>query len=221
MCSEVIDCCRRTGMSEPAVLYIDGDCGEYDNIIVPSNFTVYRRRERAGLSNAMRWYVKNYPDEKYYGLLSDDNFPITSGWDKGLSYAAGAWCMSYANDLHLSHISRALAHLTTGMDMTSAMCWGGDLIRACGWWALPGTRQGGTDVAWCQGIIAPMGLARYCHHILVEHRNHKTGKRERDQIDSDSEEDVELMKTWINSPDANLSRMRIISSLLYRVSGNQ
>lgn len=213
LCAEVLRACERTGMREPAVLYIDGNCEAYDGLDVPGNFEVRRNPQRAGLSAAMRWYLEAYPNEGYYGLLSDDNIPKSPGWDVQLPASAGRWCCAYANDENLSLSSSGLIHLTWGGDLSSALCWGGDLVRAVGWWALPGTFQGGTDVAWCREILGPLCLARYCHHIVVEHRHHKYGSRARDATDSDSEADIELLNKWLQSGGPYYARKQLMDAV--------
>src|ERR1700722_9839498 len=40
-------------------------------------------------ADAHRYITTQYPDEKWYGLLCDDHWPVTPGWDKALVGAAG------------------------------------------------------------------------------------------------------------------------------------
>lgn len=171
-------------MSSPGVVFVDYDetADQYRKLRLPKNWTIQYGTEWGSLQASMQWCFRNYPAATQYGWLADDTYPRTEGWDRLLEHEASDWCVSYARDLWLSEQDSSLSSLEFGDDLSSGLCWGGELVRTVGWWALPGVVQGGIDTAWC-AIIGALGLGRYRHDIIVEHKNYRTGKRERDSID--------------------------------------
>lgn len=193
-------------MTSPGVLYIDGDeRGEYADMAYPDNWTVHLA-QHAGLSAALRWCLATYSDEASYGWLADDMIPRTHGWDRALEQAAGRCGMSQAQDLWVA--PKLPAEVRLG-EPTAGQCWGGDLLRAVGWWALPGTFQAGTDAAWSI-LIQRLGRMHYLDEVTVEHRHWRTGKRERDMLDTDMVDynghehtavDLRKLRRWQRSPE--------------------
>jgi hypothetical protein len=213
-CQEVLDACTDTGMTSAGIVYIDEDTGQYDNLRLPDNWTVHREPAWGSLQASMSWCYQQYPDASQFGWLADDTYPRTPAWDVQLEDAAGDWCLSYANDLWLSQQNTNA--VVSGDDLTSGLCWGGELVRTVGWWALPGVRQAGIDTAWVS-ICSSLGLLRYRQHLVVEHKNWRTGKRDRDDIDDWSrngdsyiERDIAIRNAWCASEDyrATLERVR-------------
>ena len=70
------------------------------------------------------------------------------------------------------------------------MCWGGDLVRAVGWWALPGVYQGGIDDAWIHLAHRVFDVKKYVPDVIVEHMSYRNAKRPKDYTDE-----------WIRSPE--------------------
>lgn len=181
-CQATLDACERAGMTSPGVVYVDETVDMYRNIRLPKNWTIHYEPEWGSLQASMSWCFNEYPDATQYGWLADDVRPRTRGWDKILESEAGDWCLSYARDLWLSEAEWTRLELEDGANISSGLCWGGNLVRAVGWWALPGVRQAFIDVAWCR-IVQPLNLSRYTPCVVVEHLNYRTGKRERDDVD--------------------------------------
>lgn len=194
-------------MTSTGVVYVDETVDEYRDIRLPANWTIHYEPEWGSLQASLQWCLNEYPDASHYGWLADDVRPRTHGWDKLLEEAAGDWCLSYARDLWFSEHPSRLAELEDGTNLSSGLCWGGELVRTVGWWALPGVRQAFIDVAWCR-IIETLGLQRYTPHVTVEHLNYRTGKRDRDEVDEWSrdgenyiERDIEIGYRWLASPE--------------------
>lgn len=190
-------------MTSPGVVYVDETVDMYRKIRLPKNWTIHYEPEWGSLQASMSWCFEQYPDASHYGWLADDTFPRTPGWDKLLEMSAGPWGLSYARDMWMSEGPIERWEFETGKNLSSGLCWGGELVRTVGWWAIPGVRQAGIDTAWCS-IIEPLGLARYRHDIVVEHHNYRTGKRERDEGDSwdrggDNyvERDIATVRKWM------------------------
>lgn len=205
LAADCLAACVKTGMISRGVVYVDGDeDGLYRHFRVPPNWTVHYAKH-AGLSAALDWCLAAYPEEPFYGWLADDMQPRTRGWDRALQSAAGTRCFSQAKDCWVYDLNpSAVAY---GLEPSAGMCWGGDLVRAAGWWALPGTFQAGTDVAWIR-IVQRLRRMRFCHVATVEHLHWRRGKRERDLLDTDmndsnghlhTDRDLEVLWEWLAS----------------------
>ena len=159
---EVTEAAQSTGV-EP--LFIDG-----------------RKGLGASMDHAFSWH----PELEFYGWLADDTFPETAGWDRALSEAAGEWNLAYADDggyLSLGSGSR------DGGELTSGLCWGGELVRAAGSWSL-GFDSAWLDMAWLE-LCRPLGLLRYVPEVTVRHDQWRTGRREKDELDEAAERAIE------------------------------
>ena len=204
---ETIDACMDAGMTSPGVVYVDETVDMYRNLRLPKNWRIHFEPKWGSLQASMSWCYREYPDASQYGWLADDVRPRTPGWDRLLEHEAGDWCLSYARDLWLSEKDYTRLELEDGANLSSGLCWGGNLVRAVGWWALPGVRQAFIDVAWCR-IVQPLRLARYVPDVVVEHLNYRTGKRERDEVDDWSragvdyiQDDIDRGYAWLASDD--------------------
>lgn len=202
-------------MTSRGIVYIDGDeDGLYANFAAPPNWVVHRA-EHAGLSAAMNWCLATYPDEASYGWLADDMRPRTRRWDTKLEAEAGSIMLAQADDAWA--YLRDPRSVRSGQEPSAGQCWGGDLLRAVGWWGLPKTFQGGTDVAWCN-LTAPLGLSRFVDYVLVEHLHWRNGKRQRDELDTDmhdsnnhlhTQNDITVLYNWLASHDFQKTVARI------------
>lgn len=194
-------------MTSQGVVYVDETVDLYRDMRLPRNWSIHFEPEWGSLQASMSWCLDAYPAATQYGWLADDTRPRTKGWDKLLEQEADAWCLSYARDLWLSELEHTRLELEDGANLSSGLCWGGDLVRAVGWWALPGVRQAFIDVAWCR-IVQPLGLARYTPRVVVEHLNYRTGKRAKDAVDDWSrsgedyiQADIDAGYAWLGSDD--------------------
>lgn len=188
-------------MTSLGVLYVDGS-DDYHRIRLPRNWRVHYEPEWRGLQGSLQWCLERFPDASQYGWLADDTRPRTRGWDTSLERAAGGWNLAYAKDLWMSEDPIGLEALRAGRDLSSGLCWGGDLIRTVGWWALPQVKQAGIDTAWTE-ITRPFALHRYLEDIVVEHLHYKAGKRPKDHVDDGAHipGDVQKRNRWVWSAD--------------------
>lgn len=187
-------------MTSPGVLYVDETVDLYRKVRLPRNWTIHCEPEWGSLQASLQWCFTNYPDASQYGWLADDTRPRTHGWDVALEEAAGNWGLAYARDLWLSETPVELSNLQAGWNLSSGLCWGGALVRAVGWWALPGVKQAGIDTAWTE-IVRPLGLHAYRADVTVEHLHYKAGKRPIDSIDEGDhiEVDIGVRNEWVRS----------------------
>ena len=202
LCQATLDACAATGMTSSATLIIDTRAGAYPGIRAAKNWAVLRIP--SDMADTMRIVFDLNPDAPFYGWLADDLIPITKGWDKKLEAAAGRWNLADCEDHYLASNKHVDGCPT---DLSGAFCWGGDLVRAVGWWALPGVRQAGIDDAWIF-ISRGLGVRRHCPDVIVEHLNWRTGKRHEDATDNwirDGvayvQEDLNLSSAWCHSGD--------------------
>lgn len=185
-------------MTSQGVVYCDET--PYPNLHLPANWTMHHEPEWGSLQASLQWVFNTYPDATQYGWLADDTRPRTHGWDVALEEATGDWGLTYARDLWLSETPVELSNLQAGWNLSSGLCWGGDLVRAVGWWALPGVRQAGIDTAWTE-IVRPLGLHSYIAAVTVEHLHYKAGKRPKDDVDEADciDADIAIRNLWVRS----------------------
>jgi len=163
-----LDACVETGMTMPGVIVVDGDdAGDYSNVRVPDNWTLYVAPVRAGPAGRMQAFFEAFPDEPFYSIVNDDVVPITPGWDVALAEEAGAWNMAYPDDGN------------NGERMATQFVLGGDLVRAVGSISL-GFIHTQQDRAWMD-IARGIDRLRYREDILLRHDHWTTGRGERDE----------------------------------------
>ena len=118
-------------------------------------------------SDAHRFITTKFPDDAFFGLLCDDHFPITPGWDKALVAAAGARFISTpAGEPHFPLLRNALVL-------------GGDLVRAMGTLVPAPVKHNYEDNIWDR-IAADFNILCPLVDVIVEHRHwiHGTAKRD-------------------------------------------
>jgi hypothetical protein len=181
-------------MTSQGVVYVDETVDQYRDIRLPANWRIHYEPEWGSLQASLQWCYGEYPDASQYGWLADDTYPRTHGWDKIVERATGDWRLSYCADGWFSNTGE-LQQLIEGNNMSSGLCWGGELVRAVEAWSIPPEcRQAGIDLAWLD-IARPLGLHQYLPDVLVEHWNWRTGKRPKDSGDE-----------WTRKGDAYIDR---------------
>jgi len=116
---------RTAGCSTPGKVILGADqAADIPGLPLPDGWTaVCQHPEDKSLVAVMNRFVKDHPDLAWYGFLQDDLHVRTPHWDTLLIAAAGSCGMASCNDMF-----KAPAR------MTSATVYGGDLIRAFGFW---------------------------------------------------------------------------------------
>jgi hypothetical protein len=179
----VLDACTEMGMTHRGVLWADGD--DYSGVRLPANWQLIQRHENLGIGSVMNALFKRFPAASHYGWLADDTLPRTPRFDQLLVTAAGGYGLAYAHDGGYRAIPDN-HNVLVGYELTAGLVWAGELLRAVGWWALPGLRQGYVDVVWCD-IISRLGLARWTPWVTVEHMQWRVGKRQKDWWDGQAD----------------------------------
>jgi hypothetical protein len=148
-CARVLQTCIDTGVSTPGLVFVQGAYGAYGDLPLPNGWTVHYHGENIGLSAALDWFAEKYRALDWYGFITDDHFPLTQGWDRQLIEQA------------LPHY---IAHSSDGWQSDQRIfgitCFGGDLLRAMGHWAVPGTWHCFNDDLW-EAIGRDFGVRRY------------------------------------------------------------
>jgi hypothetical protein len=156
--SRFVDAWIATKSSTPVYVRLD-DCDPtielYKKIDVPKEFQVVIG-SRAKLRAAMSEVYTKFPNENFYGLLADDLLPITENWDVKMIEAAGLTKISQANDL--SPKPKNYCH----------PCVGGDLVRAAGFFGLPGVTHYCVEVAWKELVQVDKQFGCYLSDVIVE-----------------------------------------------------
>lgn len=202
---ETIEACHETHMQQKAIMYVDGNPKGYD-FPLPPNWQRVTWAEVGGVGNlagSMRYIFEQHPRECVYGWLADDNIPETPYWSYMVEELAHPWRLVHCRDKFVSEEkhSHFLALIQT-RNLGGGMCWGGELVRAVGWWTPPGVLQGSIDWVWT-ALVGGTPLGLYVHNVIVRHDNWRTGRREQDDNDDLTKphivHDVERIKNYIKT----------------------
>lgn len=210
-CERALQACVDAGTTAPMVVFVDPPHDEYFEIARKfTGLSWFFSMDRVGMAEAMRWFFRAYPDEAWYGFLADDNVPVTPGWDARMIQEAGRWQLVDCHDGVYLSVS---GNPGDAYPLKGAQVFGGDLVRAAGWWALPGVFQAGIDDAWNEICTRGLGNRIYMKSVVVEHHNWRTGLREKDGTDTASQDhgnqDMETFRRWRHDEyDATIDRIR-------------
>jgi hypothetical protein len=102
-------------------------------------------------------FFERFPDEPWYGVISDDSIVRTEGWSERLVAAAGS--AGFANSADGWQADKR---------MHGATVIGGDLVRALGYIAPPGTKHSYSDDA-LEHLARALGNWTYVPDVTVEH----------------------------------------------------
>lgn len=187
-CQAVLDQIIAVGCSTPGTVIINGS--DYPPLRVPAGWDAIHLSENIGVCGAMQHYFKTHPNEKFYGLVCDDEYVFTEGWDKRLTETASTSFIAFGNDGWQS-----------GRRQHGYVTWGGDLIRSVGFLSLPGLWHWYHDDVW-EAIASALALNRFCHDVRVEHRHYRAKQAEDDETyrlgRSRARQDCEVYTKWRN-----------------------
>ena len=161
---------RTVGCSTPGIVILGADqADDIPALPLPDQWTaVCQNPQDKSLVAVMNRFVADYPDLAWYGFLQDDLHVQTPNWDTLLIHAAGSSGMASSNDLF-----KAPAR------MTSATVYGGDLIRAFGFWCPTELEHNFQDDFWeevgnrCKNWTVLM-------EVIAEHQHAFIGKAAND-----------------------------------------
>ena len=135
------------------------------------------------------------PDAKWYGMLADDMFPATHGFDEEMIATAVPFSLGCCH----GGPGKAWPGSIPGL-----MIWGRALLDAVGWWAPPGMIHAGLDETWKRLSMAA-GVAQYRADVLVVHKQWQDKARPYDFTDKEPRrhwgKDLAILDRWTTAPD--------------------
>ena len=149
------------GISTPGFVVVNGplQIEAYRRMRLPFGWELIELPVNLGICGGLNWCFEKFPNEPWYGMPCDDELVFTEGFDRVLIDAAGAWNISHGNDGWMSE-TRLWTYAT----------YGGDLLRAAGYWALPGLWHWYFDDHW-ELVAKEFSLKRHCREVVTEHRH--------------------------------------------------
>lgn len=164
-CQAALDSMIACEIETPGYVVVNGplQVEKYRQLRLPKDWGLIELPENIGICGALNLMFKRFPDEPWYGMPCDDELVFERRFDRWLIREAGAWNISHGNDGWRSQY-RLWTYAT----------FGGDLLRACGYWALPGLWHWYFDDHW-ELIAKEFGLKRHCEGIRTEHRHTDNG----------------------------------------------
>ncbi len=189
-CQEALSSIAVAGASRGLVI-VDGDRDPlYDGLVLPDRWRIVRLPANRGVCGVLNFVLNTRGYESWYGFISDDSVVRTEAFDLPLIDAAGRTGFANSADGWQAHAR-----------MHGAVVFGGDLLRALGWWAPPGLVHCFVDDAW-EHIGRTLGNWVHVPQVMVEHIHFWNGKASHDEtyrkaytsFESDRAKFVELME---------------------------
>lgn len=212
MCQQTLDACDANRMKAPGIVFVDGPTTPqndeaYRNLRVPPNWTVILSEKRVRLAGHMNWVLSAYPNERSYSWIADDMMPETPDFDKILEEAAGPWGYAHGRDDYITRNQGYKSDLLKWpVGLTSGLTWGGEMLRALGWWAPPGLVHVGIDCIWTY-ILQELGCCRYLPNVIIQHYSYRSHRRKKDIYDVtlnnpedlEVKEDEKIYRDWVEN----------------------
>jgi len=184
-CGALIAAMQETGDVPPVAVLIDqpgidppcrAALAAYAEVPWPKHWTVTVAQAHLELTRAVNLLVAMNPGQAFYGLIGDHCRPRTPGWSGRLAAAAGDWNIAYCRDnwcngRRLDDPARA--------HVSGAIVLGGKLVRALGWFLLPGTVHLWGDDA-LELIGERLELMRYLDDVVLETHRAQAGRAPQD-----------------------------------------
>lgn len=141
---------------EVAVM-VDGPMYEID---WPKHWHVYESYGHLEMQRALNALLKLHPNEKSYGILSDQSRPQTPGWASKLEAEAATGKIAMCNT------TKSRINPRTGLRRITTLCANGDLVRALGWIWLPNVVHLYGDDAW-EDIGYGLNIISYMPDVVI------------------------------------------------------
>lgn len=141
-CAEVLRRIKESGCTSRGILVNNGEYYDWPmSDVMPRGWGVRYEEENLGCIGTLNKVFKLYPNEPWYGFIADDEFLLPESphdWDQRLIAAAGDWKIAHGHE-----------NWNNGKRCQGYVVWGGKLVRAVGYWALPTTWHWfGLDSHW-------------------------------------------------------------------------
>lgn len=176
------------GMPEDLLVLVNEDDPRRADYEATSAWPIHFVPAGSRVCDVWREVFRLFPDDPYYGVLSDDLIPLTAGWHEKMVEAAGK-----------HRFANPRGGPMWPQKLRSAVCIGGDLVRAMGGLTPVGFRHNFVDDVWdlvgqTFRLIAPLP------DVTVEHRHPLFGTAEADAThargSADFEQDRERFQEW-------------------------
>lgn len=158
-----------TDASLPVYVVLDaGDAARYDSVAMPPQFKRVRAPAGTRIGDIFNMVFRQFPNEDYYGILSDDVVPETFRWDILLKEACGKDKIAWGYD---------------GIQNELLPCHpfiGGDLVRKLGFLAAPGIKHWYVDNAW-KDIAEGLNCGVFMPEIRLKHYHYTNGLAQKDR----------------------------------------
>lgn len=162
---QALDSIEKASSTTPGLVYIDGSKNPgYQHLRIPKNWSVWKGEKNLGVCGALNAVFSRFPNEPWYGFLSDDSIVKTPKWDQILLSKADGFSIVHSAD-----------GWQAGPRIHGAVVFGGDLLRALGWWVPPGFVHSFCDDVW-ETIADAALLRKFIPEVMVEHCHFWNGK---------------------------------------------
>jgi hypothetical protein len=176
------------GMPEDLVVLVNEDDPRRADYEATSAWPIHFVPAGSRVCDVWREVYRLFPNESCYGVLSDDLIPMTPGWHEKMAEAAGK-----------HHFANPRGGPMWPQKLRSAVCIGGDLVRAMGYLAPPGFNHNFVDDVW-DLIGKTFRLIKPLADVTVEHRHPLFGTAEADAThtrgSADFEQDRARFEQW-------------------------
>ena len=152
-----IEAMRLTGEIPEVAVMVDGPMYQID---WPKHWHIHESYGHLEMQRSLNALYRLYPNEKNYGLLTDQSRPQTPDWASKLESAAGDGFIAMCNT------TKNRVNPRTGLRRITTACTGGDLIRAVGWVWPPFVVHLYGDDAW-EDIGYALNVIRYLPEVVI------------------------------------------------------
>jgi hypothetical protein len=162
---QTLDSLEQMGCQTPGLVYVDGAVHPaYDHLRLPRGWSLWKREVNKGVCAGLNEVFARYPNCAWYGFISDDSMVRTPSWDTKL--------LAKIDDYTIVHSADGWQ---SGDRIHGAVVFGGELLRALGWWVPPGLIHSFCDDVW-ESIADGALLRKFVPEVLVEHLHFWNGK---------------------------------------------
>lgn len=170
-CQELLEAMIETGDVPRVAVMIDGP--QYE-MVFPTHWRIHQSEVHLEMQRALNLLFKLYPNEPWYGLLTDHSRPLTRNWSQKIEFFIKPRSIVLVND------TKNRLNPAGKRRITSASVYGGGLVRSLGWvWLNTVTHMYGDD-AW-EDIGHALGVIKYLPEVIVKDLLVREGEIPRDE----------------------------------------
>lgn len=149
---------QATGEVPEVAVMVDGPMYQID---WPKHWHVHESYGHMEMQRALNALLRLHPQEKNYGILTDQSRPITPLWASKLEAAAEDRYMAMCNT------TKPRRNPRTGLRRVTTICVGGELVRAIGWIWLDKVCHLYGDDAW-EDIGYALNCIKYVPEVVIQ-----------------------------------------------------